>query len=277
MGKITRPPQEGKFDWDTEDIAVDERLVFSMGESIRLMIADTKVFMSSTHRIELGKDRVEFRRCKELDGKVCPDCRQGSVVSKKFGCNVIVYRDDGEEGGELTWELLPWLFGKKTYRILKGVFAQLKAAGEEKHPFLAHDLYVECYNATFQNVKIEPYDDALWTRVPGLKEEIITEYKAHASPVLEILQHSAGKVGGSQVVRIKKKDAEKVSKKGEGQPKVEEPEVATEPEEVLEPVPVPEVKSEEFEPEPVEEELVPEKAKAKKDDDELSALLDGLE
>lgn len=178
--------KEGKFEWTTEDIRLYNRLIFDQGERVRLTILSPKVAVTFSHYESTGNTRT-VTRCKQLDGELCPKCEAGNVAQPRFGCIVLVYRDFKPK---ITWEILPWLFGKDKFIRLKEIAYQLHERDEN---FLKRDLQVYCYNEMYQNVKIEPIleKEGLMFRIPTIKTAVVSTLKEINLDVFKMMTSGA--------------------------------------------------------------------------------------
>lgn len=199
--------KRGWFDWDTDEIEVSNRLALSQGERARLMVLTPKFASTGSHYVkEEGQQRPKVVECKSLDGEECEECKKGNIAKQRFGAVVVRYRAIKPE---IQWELLPWLFGGDKYLDLKKVVksgwsGKTRKGGDVvkvefpalgKSGLLHHDLILECFNQTFQKVKIEVCEYAIWDKVPGLKEEIIAAFKQEREQGrLDVLAMITGKV-----------------------------------------------------------------------------------
>lgn len=196
--------KRGWFDWDTDEIEVSNRLALAQNERARIMILTPKFASTGSHYVkEEGQQRPTVKECRSLDGEECEECKKGNIPKQRFGTVVVRYR---ALKPEIQWDMLPWLFGSDKYMDLKkivqsgwtgknskGVKVEITAIG--KSGFLHHDVMLDCYNQTFQRVKMELCEFAVWDKVPGLKEEIIAAFKQErASGRLDVLAMLTGKV-----------------------------------------------------------------------------------
>lgn len=211
---------EGKFNWDSDDIKVDARLSLLQGERVRVMILAKKVSITFVHLVrEKGNDRPAAKRCVRLDELKCERCVRGDTPTPRFGVEIIRYGKTGE--GKLTWEVMPWLFGRDKFSALRSLVK--KGVDLQKT-----DLEIYCYNETFQRVQIKPASgDALIRRVGGLKEKVVAALKEAKPNVLGMLrgdveppdESSAGNLESfDSLGEEKTKDTKKEPKKDKPKP-----------------------------------------------------------
>lgn len=169
--------KEGTFDWTSEEIKIESRLVFHQNEPLRITILDPKVSVSYSHYVNSrNSDRASVYRCLKLDGKECPRCKAGDQPRPRFGATVLVYRSVETK----VWEIVPWLFGADKFSALR----RLAQSGVK---FLGTDLLVTCHNEKFQNVKIEAIPSkGLWLDW-GFKDEVVKAYKDSGIHIMHMI------------------------------------------------------------------------------------------